>query len=1152
MNIPFIYDHKNFIKYPSQMSFPSADDNNWNNQDSQISFLHPHILEWLQKDIESRHWVESLGVIEKTDITYIYQNILPKIESYITLQNGVQTLRDLFSLYKKDDLPKGLINNLSRLKLITIEGSMHPAEECYLSSYYKPSLDIEGKLDYVYYVDMSYCEDINEIEEWRTFFKLLGVQDGIKSNEFLTRVSTTELIDLGMSKDYFETEDKIFTPYITSFKSEQFTNIVTLNHISKTIENPEFSAEFWRYYIERNTPNKLEKNATAYWGRFGKSGQNVGDEILNYVPWFIKKFQCIPTLSSGTKVAPDTLLNTEEITRLAGNYLPIFDGPELSSDWKVFFKFRTKLELEDYLKILEDISTDINKEKEVKRSNYQRIQDIYEILLDQCIYWSTAEITLVEEWSHTGSLLNSKSTFSNCIDLKCFLDNSEAIFQDEYSFIKLSSKNRRNPNLERLLGYFNVKLLKEEEFDLIYDDIELCGDLKTRLYNVIPYLILWVDNEEGIEYEVSNLAELRNKVATLEIYEAEKLQITYKDLGFSKIVNTHFNDRTLYVTKPWYSNDVLLRLSDILCDYLNLLGHDRKLDFLLRSGNDEINKYFFQENIANSEILDDITNNEDQNSNTFKEIESAVDKGIPSEYFHLSSKDYEALKYIQKLIPRAVKNVMAYLEKLSEYDCTNSYMIADSVIGGISKNGNDITIVARPSDNNQVLLYYTSEFDVLDYVDAEFWYEDGIHYPKQITLGQILKETNINRIPISNLVIEDEEMEEVLKESTSEILEFNPIPYTPEKTAKIISSFANMKGGKIIFGIKENPQSSNELIDLSVDFKAVEITKKAVSLLSPTPKTSYGWVNHDGKLLFIIEVIQDEEEIYFNSEKFIRKGTESILEESITKHPVSLSVPEINNNIAIIIGLETYAPREDNRITNVKYANNDVKKFKELLISTMNINEKDIYIYSNEEALKSDLEYGMLSLFHSLTENDRLIFYYVGHGFHNGMTNYLSTYDMHPSNISATAISLNTILLDPLKESKCNNALIFIDACAQTFIDESGRSQINNISQEEFMLLKNDFPNYSTFLSCQPGQSSYSSDTLCNGIWTHHLVEALSGNIAQAKYNNRYITDRLLRDYLSRSVSAYTLEEHGYKQYPTAILDTSHENIIIDTQNLRE
>lgn len=141
---------------------------------------------------------------------------------------------------------------------------------------------------------------------------------------------------------------------------------------------------------------------------------------------------------------------------------------------------------------------------------------------------------------------------------------------------------------------------------------------------------------------------------------------------------------------------------------------------------------------------------------SFDDLAAAVSNGSFSpEFFHIPTSDYERLKFVQRLISRAVVNIINYLRKLSEYDCDNYYEIAPSIIGGITKNGNDITIVARPSDNDVVQLYYTAEFDVLEYVDAEFWCEDGSNVPHKITLGKLLKMTQINRIPITNLTFTD-------------------------------------------------------------------------------------------------------------------------------------------------------------------------------------------------------------------------------------------------------------------------------------------------------------------------------------------------------------------------------------------------------------
>ena len=1152
MKLPFIWDHKNQINYPEQVCFPTADDQNWDNPNSELSFLHKQLQIWLLKDSEIRHWLESLGVQEKTDVTYITQTIIPKIESYISPENALQTIRDLFSLYKKGNLREELIGQLSRIKLITQRGSLCPAKDCFLSDYYKPRIEIEKIIENDIFVSETYCLDILEKDEWKRFFKLLGVHEGIGALQFTNKLYSTELTDCGLNDKYFETDDKKFTPFYSTFSADCFSDIVTMDYIQLTENNPKFAFKFWSDYIENYLPSIIKTPVIAYWGREGMPGRITGSRVQNYVPWFIKNIQCVPTVSEKCEIASSVFLNTGEINAIAGKYLPVFDGPELSPDWKAFFNFRTSFELSDYLELLDKISLDIDDKGSMKNDNYKKIQSIYFALLAQCVNWSTDDIEKVEAWATTGFLLNTKNHFKECNTLKYFLDDNEAIFQEQYSFVLLSAENRKNPNLEKFLMHFKVKILRQSEFELIHTQEEVCVGLKNQLKHIIPYLKIWIKNEDRDANTRDSLESLEDKIAALEIFQAEELKIAYKEIDFIKNVNIHFNETSLYVTNPWNANSVLLKLSDVLCRYFHLVGHDKKLDFLLRSSHDEIQQYFIQEELEIPEEVLEIKRNfeaevRNQKIVSFADIETAInEKNISPEFFHLSQHDYSRLQYIEQLITRAVTNVMEHLMSLQEYDCSHYYKITDSIIGGITKNGNEISVVARPSDNDQILIYYTSEFDVLEYVDAELWCEDGVSMPKQITLGQLLKKTGINRIPIKNIDFTDSELETLLNDPKSNVLDFNAVPFVPQKIAKIISSYANTNGGTLIFGLKEISLTSNETVGLSADFPVVEMTKKAISLLSPIPAVTYDWIKSGEKNVFVIKTEKTVNDILLENQKYIREGSNSVLEKKTSEYNTKLNVSSYRKTIAIIIAIENYATREENQVQKVKYANNDALKFKEALMKSMGVDENDIYMYVDDNALKSSLEYNFTGLFHSLAEDDRLVFYYVGHGFHNGITNFLSTYDMHPHHISETAVSLRKILLDPLLASKCKNALIFIDSCAQSFKDENGRRQITDINDEEIILLTNEFPYYATFFSCQPGQSSYSCDILNNGIWTHHLVKALSGDAPEGLYENKYITDISLKEYLSSSVSEYAKKELGFDQNPKAILDSSHENVIAE------
>jgi len=1150
--LPFIWDHKNHINYPTNVCFPATGDQNWNNSQSDLSFLHPELQDWLSAELEIRTWLENLGLTEKTDITYITQTILPQIDSYVNDENAIQVLRDLFVLYRKGNLKEDLIKRLSKIKLLTQQGSLCSAEECFLSNFYSPRLEIEKVLENDIFVNTKYCEDTSDKDEWKRFFKMLGVQEGISILSYPDKCSKTELINAGYSSEFFETKDKKFKPRQSIFSADDFKNIITLSYVFFTENNPTFALKFWQDFIENNSPESINISAIAFWGYSGRAGQISGDPVGNFIPWYIKNFNCIPVINGKCEISSSVFLNTEEIKAIAGNYLPVFDGIALSPDWKAFFSFKTSLQLTDYLEILRKIASDVNQEGKVKRDNYNRIESIYYILLELCANWSETEILQVEEWANTGYLLNTKYQFTECIGLKYFVDGKNSIFQDQFYFLTITAKNKRHPNLECLLQHFRIKLLKISDFELINTHEEVCSSLISHLKVVIPYFKIWIENEANDERTGECLENLKDKISTLNIYQTEELKIKYADIDFVKSVNVHFNKTDLFVTSPWNSNSVLLKLPETLCRYFDLIGHDKKLDFLLRSNNDEIQEYFTQEEMNIPEkVLEeiDVANEEthNQNYNSFAEIENAITEGkISPNFFHLSTSEYKRLKYIERLITRAVDNIIEHLKKHPEYDCTYYYKIADSIIGGITKNGNEITVVARPSDNDEVLIYYTSEFDVLEYVDAEFWYEDGINTPKQITLGQLLKKTGINRIPIKNIDISDFDLDTLLNGNKSEVLDFNAVPFVPQKIAKIISSFANTNSGSLIFGLKETSPTTNEMVGLSTDFKVVEITKKAISLLEPIPTVTYGWVKSGEKSIFIIKTDKSENDILLDNSKYIRQETRTVEETSISTVAKTLAVSQFNRTIAIIIGIEDYASKDEHQISPVKYADADALKFKKMLIECMSVDEKDIFIFLNEHALKSSLEYDLFGLFHSLSKEDRLIFYYVGHGFHNGITNYLSTYDMHKHHIVETAVSLRKVLLDPLRKSKCKNALIFIDACAQSFQVENERSLITDINDEELILLTNEFPYYATFLSCNTGQKSYSSDILKNGIWTHHLVKAIRGDVPEVIKGNRYVTDTLLKNYLSTSVAQYTKKELGYDQHPKAILDSSNENVIVE------
>ena len=135
-----------------------------------------------------------------------------------------------------------------------------------------------------------------------------------------------------------------------------------------------------------------------------------------------------------------------------------------------------------------------------------------------------------------------------------------------------------------------------------------------------------------------------------------------------------------------------------------------------------------------------------------EELKRLIDnKTIGAEFLHINDATLEKYLFVQELIERALTNIKAHLSTLDEYDLSDSVQLHKTIFTA-KKDGNEIYIIARPSDYNEVILYYDAEFDTLDYTkDFELWIENGKSVPQRLTFGRILKLTKVNRIPLGRI-----------------------------------------------------------------------------------------------------------------------------------------------------------------------------------------------------------------------------------------------------------------------------------------------------------------------------------------------------------------------------------------------------------------
>jgi hypothetical protein len=251
----------------------------------------------------------------------------------------------------------------------------------------------------------------------------------------------------------------------------------------------------------------------------------------------------------------------------------------------------------------------------------------------------------------------------------------------------------------------------------------------------------------------------------------------------------------------------------------------------------------------------------------------------------------------------------------------------------------------------------------------------------------------------------------------------------------------------------------------------------------------------------------------------------------------------IRRIVAVVVALEHYRGGD---LPEVEFAHADADAFAVVLRSMfadLSADDVQIEVFKDSDAsltgLKSELGYRL----GALAEDDLFVFYYAGHGFHGAGGNRLSAYDTSRTNVADTSLNLREILLEPLSQSECRRSLLFIDACAEQFQSvASSRDVISNLDADEVERFLESGWYCGVFLSCSPREKSYPSVALRHGIWTHFLIEALSGRAEEALTDDRWLTDTGLRDYLKQEVRRYITRETTLRgrQTPQAILSASN------------
>jgi hypothetical protein len=244
----------------------------------------------------------------------------------------------------------------------------------------------------------------------------------------------------------------------------------------------------------------------------------------------------------------------------------------------------------------------------------------------------------------------------------------------------------------------------------------------------------------------------------------------------------------------------------------------------------------------------------------------------------------------------------------------------------------------------------------------------------------------------------------------------------------------------------------------------------------------------------------------------------------------------------IIIAIEEYSSAVLPQLSNIEFAINDANSIKKTFSEQLYIEDDNMVFLTNEKASKASIEKEVSNIFKRFTSDDECYFYYVGHGFNTNSKNRITCFDTDNSNLEETSLSLDQVLLTPLKKSECKKSFIFIDSSAEEMKSKNKiKAAASNLVETEYSELVRKSPGHSFFLSCYPGEKSFTSAQTKHGIWAMHLINAMNGKDDSAIDRDNAITNISLNKYLSTRIPQYITKTMfiNDRQSPYGVIDDS-------------
>ena len=251
---------------------------------------------------------------------------------------------------------------------------------------------------------------------------------------------------------------------------------------------------------------------------------------------------------------------------------------------------------------------------------------------------------------------------------------------------------------------------------------------------------------------------------------------------------------------------------------------------------------------------------------------------------------------------------------------------------------------------------------------------------------------------------------------------------------------------------------------------------------------------------------------------------------------IDKNIPETNiknpNKYALIIGNEDYTSRQSGlgSESNVAFAVNDAKVFKEYALKTFGIEEANVYYLTNATSGEMSQKISLVcQILQKLNGKGELVFYYAGHGFPDEVTKtpYLIPVDVNATNLN-NAVNLFG-LYKQFSNANPKKVSIFLDACFSGGGRDAGLLAARAVKVKPKMEIIEG--NILVFSATSEEQSALPYKEKQHGMFTYQLLK----NIQETKGN---VTYGELESKVKEKVSIESLKINQKSQDPQVLFSS--------------